>query len=96
MWLLTPTGFFSIVRKPQDAAAGTLTVRSRVRADLDTKGFEEFAPLRALASHVVERGEKLAMPVVVGLQKLENVCHADPSVAVFRSTGEEVSRFRRR
>ena len=35
MWLLTPTGFFSIVRKPQDAAAGTLTVRSRVRADLD-------------------------------------------------------------
>ena len=35
MWLLTPTGFFSIVRKSQDAAAGTLTVRSRVRAALD-------------------------------------------------------------
>jgi len=36
MWLITPTGFFSVVRKPSDAAAGTLTVRARVRADLDT------------------------------------------------------------
>ena len=32
---MTPTGFFSIVCKPGDAAAGLLTVRSRVRADLD-------------------------------------------------------------
>lgn len=35
MWLLTPVGFFSIVRKPEDAEAGWLTVRARVRADLD-------------------------------------------------------------
>ena len=35
MWLLTPFGFFSIVRKPGDTAAGTLTVRARVRADLE-------------------------------------------------------------
>ena len=35
MWLITPQGFFSIVQKPQDAAAGTLTVRARVRRDLD-------------------------------------------------------------
>ncbi len=32
MWLLTPFGFFSVVNKPGDAH---LTVRSRVRADLD-------------------------------------------------------------
>lgn len=35
MWLLTGLGFFSIVRKPWDAQAGTLTVRGRVRADLE-------------------------------------------------------------
>lgn len=35
MWLITPVGFFSVVRKPEDIAAGTLTVRSRVRSDLD-------------------------------------------------------------
>jgi 8-oxo-dGTP pyrophosphatase MutT (NUDIX family) len=35
MWLITPVGFFSIVQKPADVTAGTLTVRSRVRSDLD-------------------------------------------------------------
>lgn len=35
MWLITPVGFFSVVQKPADVAAGTLTVRSRVRSDLD-------------------------------------------------------------
>ena len=34
MWLLTPIGFFSIVRKPEDVEAGMLTVRARVRSDL--------------------------------------------------------------
>lgn len=35
MWIITPLGFFSIVQKPTDAAAGTLTVRARVRSDLE-------------------------------------------------------------
>jgi ADP-ribose pyrophosphatase YjhB (NUDIX family) len=35
MWLITPQGFFSVVQKPSDAAAGMLTVRARVGADLD-------------------------------------------------------------
>ncbi len=35
MWLITPIGFFSIVEKPQDTAADKLTVRARVRADLE-------------------------------------------------------------
>lgn len=35
MWLLTTCGFFSIVQKPEDGAADTLTVRARVAADLD-------------------------------------------------------------
>ena len=35
MWLMTPLGFFSIVCKPDDEEQGTLTVRSRVKSDLD-------------------------------------------------------------
>ncbi len=35
MWLITSIGFFSVVQKPADVAADTLTIRSRVRSDLD-------------------------------------------------------------
>ncbi|MFN6953585.1 MAG: hypothetical protein ACK4PG_02190 [Acetobacteraceae bacterium] len=35
MWIATTIGYFSIVRKPGDAADGVLTVRARVAADLD-------------------------------------------------------------
>lgn len=36
MWLITPVGFFGVVRKPSDIKNKTLTVRARVRADLET------------------------------------------------------------
>lgn len=36
VWLITPLGFFSVVRKPADIKAKSLTVRARVRADLET------------------------------------------------------------
>ena len=36
MWLITNFGFFSVVQKPDDPAAGTLTVRARVKGDLET------------------------------------------------------------
>ncbi len=35
MWLMTPVGFFSIVQKPDDEKLATLTIRSRVRGDLE-------------------------------------------------------------
>ncbi len=35
MWIITPLGFFSIVCKGDDKAAGTLTVGTRVRGDLE-------------------------------------------------------------
>jgi len=35
MWLITTTGFYSVVQKPWDRATDTLTVRARARADLD-------------------------------------------------------------
>lgn len=35
MWLMTPLGFFSVVRKPTDERQNTLTVRARVRVDLE-------------------------------------------------------------
>ncbi|SAK84306.1 NUDIX domain protein [Caballeronia hypogeia] len=35
MWIITSIGFFSVVQKPGDIAADTLTVRARVRGDLE-------------------------------------------------------------
>ena len=35
MWLITPLGFFSIVRKPDDVSSGKLTIRARVKSDLE-------------------------------------------------------------
>lgn len=35
MWIQTKFGFFSIVRKKEDAADGTLTIRARVEGDLE-------------------------------------------------------------
>lgn len=35
MWLITPIGFFSVVQKPSDVAGNTLTIRARLRGDLD-------------------------------------------------------------
>jgi len=43
MWLITPMGFFSIVCKPGDEEQGTLTVRSRVKSDLEALG-KNFLP----------------------------------------------------
>lgn len=34
-WFVTTIGFFSVVEKPEDADRGTLTIRSRVRSDLE-------------------------------------------------------------
>lgn len=43
MWLITTIGFFSIVEKEWDKKPGTLTVRARVRTDLDNLR-EQFLP----------------------------------------------------
>jgi 8-oxo-dGTP pyrophosphatase MutT (NUDIX family) len=43
MWLMTEFGFFSIVQKPDDVDAGTLTIRSRARRDLED--FEKRHPI---------------------------------------------------
>lgn len=35
MWLVTTFGYFSIVQKNSDRQAGTLTIRARIRGDLE-------------------------------------------------------------
>lgn len=50
MWLITNFGFFSIVRKPEDVAPQTLTVRARVQADLEllrTRYLPNLGPIAA-------------------------------------------------
>jgi hypothetical protein len=34
-WFITTIGFFSVVEKPEDVGRCTLTIRSRVRSDLE-------------------------------------------------------------
>jgi len=49
MWLITTTGFYSIVEKPWDREGGTLTVRARAWADLDalrTNGLPELGEVK--------------------------------------------------
>lgn len=35
MWVITNFGFFGVVQKPDDAAGDTVTVRARVKSDLE-------------------------------------------------------------
>lgn len=35
MWIFTDVGFFSVVRKPEDEDEGMVTIRARVRSDLE-------------------------------------------------------------
>lgn len=64
MWLFTRLGFFSVVRKPGDADSGMVTIRARVRGDLEalkahylpnmgeiTEGGGTDYPFRAKAPH---------------------------------------------
>ena len=48
MWLITSVGFFSIVEKPSDVAAGTLTVRARMRSDLQASKAAHLPSLRPI------------------------------------------------
>lgn len=51
MWVFTKIGFFSIVRKPDDHAEGTLTIRSRVHADLEALRTEYIPTLGSIVEH---------------------------------------------
>jgi len=49
MWLITPIGFYSIVCKPGDAEAETLTIRARVKTDLEALRQEYLPSLGTIA-----------------------------------------------
>lgn len=51
MWLITPEGFFSIVQKPGDCAGDTLTVRARVRGDLEALRRQHLPGLGDILEH---------------------------------------------
>lgn len=50
MWLITPIGFFSIVQKSADIAGNTLTIRARVRSDLEALKAEALPELAMITS----------------------------------------------
>jgi hypothetical protein len=48
MWIITSFGFFSVVEKPSDRHAGTVTIRGRVKSDLEkmkSKYLREMGPI---------------------------------------------------
>ena len=49
MWLITPIGFYSIVGKPDDADAETLTIRARVKSDLEALRQEYLPSLETIS-----------------------------------------------
>lgn len=51
MWLFTDIGFFSIVRKPGDEEAGILTIRARVREDLEQLKERYLPSMAAIAEY---------------------------------------------
>lgn len=54
MWLITTVGFFSVVQKPEDVDTKTLTVRARVREDLEalkTQCLPELGAIQESASN---------------------------------------------
>jgi hypothetical protein len=58
MWLITPIGFYSIICKPGDAEAETLTVRARVKSDLEALR-QEYLP--SLGTISERRGHRLSL-----------------------------------
>jgi hypothetical protein len=52
MWLITPIGFYSIVCKPDDADAETLTIRARVKSDLEALRQEYLPSLETISEDV--------------------------------------------
>jgi len=51
MWLMTPIGFFSIVEKPGDRAGNTLTIRARVKSDLEALGQRYLPDMGEIRDH---------------------------------------------
>jgi hypothetical protein len=51
MWLITNFGFFSIVQKPGDKSSGMLTVRGRVKSDLEALRAKYLPEMQEIAAN---------------------------------------------
>lgn len=51
MWIITTVGFFSIVQKPEDKKTDTLTIRARVRSDLEALRDNYLPTLGPIVAH---------------------------------------------
>lgn len=77
MWLMTRYGFFSIVEKPADRDDGMLTVRARVRGDLD-----------ALRKHVMPGLGLIAEQAGTDYRFRARALRVDVSAALAKLAGE--------
>lgn len=92
MWIFLPTGgFLSIVKKPEDEARGTVTVRARVRADL-IELREHFLP--ALGSIDSAAGTDYPHRAVVLAADFEQAMAAMARAVTYSNFKSEVSRVK--
>jgi len=91
MWLITDFGFFSIVAKPGDAEAGLLTVRARVRGDLEALGrlMPTMGPiLEGVGSDYVFRAQAPRAVVAAAVaQAIQGIAYANMKAWVHKSQG---------
>jgi hypothetical protein len=83
MWLLTPIGFFSIVKKPYDEPGpkGTVTIRARAKEDLQQLGkryLPSMGPIEE-ATNADYRFRATAKQTDVGMAVAELALHIDYS-----------------
>ena len=98
MWLITPVGFFSVVRKPTDIQDKTLTVRSRVRADLEALKTQYLPELGAIQESQVNdyrfRATASQAAVAAAMARLvENLDYANFKDEVHRQQGAPRARL---
>jgi hypothetical protein len=94
MWMLSTTGFISVVCKPADVARDTLTVRARVRQDLEDLRDRWLPELGEIVeTRLADYGYRAFVPreaFAAGLQRLAlGIDYDNFKHAVRRAQGED-------
>jgi hypothetical protein len=87
MWVITPLGFYSVVSKPKDMESGTITIRARVKSDLEALRQECLPSLGAISEDKA--------PIIASVRLQGVVRLARRSQLWFRESIMKTSRTRR-
>jgi hypothetical protein len=92
MWLITPFGFYSVVAKTGDQHGGLLTIRSRVRSDLEAlkKYVPSLGPIaKSKQTDYRYRAKAKAKDVAIGFASMvENIDYSNFKDKVAETQGD--------